>query len=132
VTGGDAVALSAGSGFNPWESNDGKTLYFVDRLATSTIKMVPLQGQGGESVAPGMPQVFDAGAWAVVPTGIYFMPVDAPTSLHFFDFATRQIQPVFDVGKYFRDPSVSPDGRWVLYTQLDEDNADIMLVDDFR
>ena len=28
--------------------------------------------------------------------------------------------------------SVSPDGRWLLYTQADEDNADIMLVENFR
>jgi Tol biopolymer transport system component len=28
--------------------------------------------------------------------------------------------------------SVSPDGRWVLYSQVDEVNSDIMVVDHFR
>jgi Tol biopolymer transport system component/DNA-binding winged helix-turn-helix (wHTH) protein len=133
ATGGEAVALSSGSGFNPWESQDGKTLYFADRLNVASIKMVSLQTPGVESAVPGMPAILDAGSWTVVPRGIYFVPADAPKSLRYFDFAARQVRPVLNVSsKPFGDLSASPDGRWLLYTQLDEDNADIMLVEDFR
>jgi Tol biopolymer transport system component len=28
--------------------------------------------------------------------------------------------------------SVSPDGRWILYTQVDQAGSDLILVDNFR
>ena len=81
----------------------------------------------------GMPAVLDASQWTVAPQGIYFVPADRPRSVRYFDFTTRQVRPVFEVGKLFDDSlSVSPDGRWMLYTQIDEDKADIMLVENFH
>ena len=130
--GGQAVALSKASGLNPWESYDGKTLYFVDRLNTSSLRMVPLQTRGPESVVQGMPSVLDAGSWSVAAQGIYFVPTGVPKSVRFFDFASRQVRPVFDLTNFVSDLAVSEDGRWLTYTQLDEDNADIMLVENFR
>jgi hypothetical protein len=71
--------------------------------------------------------------WTVVPEGIYFTPADAPKSVRYFDFATKQIRQIFEAEKAFVSGlSVSPDGRWILYTQVDEANEDIMLVDHFR
>jgi Tol biopolymer transport system component/DNA-binding winged helix-turn-helix (wHTH) protein len=134
ATGGDAVLLSAKPGYFPWEAYDGKTLYLVDQPGgPSSIRMVSLQTPGVESVLPGMPAVSDASEWTVVHQGIYFVPADAPKSLRYFDFATRKVRPVFEVSKFFDDTlSVSPDGHWILYTQIDEDKADIMLVENFR
>jgi hypothetical protein len=81
----------------------------------------------------GMLPVLDASLWTAVPAGIYFVPVDAPKSVCYFAFATRQIRQVFTVDKNFDDSlSVSPDGRWILYTQIDEGNTDIMLVEHLR
>jgi hypothetical protein len=41
--------------------------------------------------------------------------------------------------KYFAPPkafgdtlSVSADGRWLLYSQVEEENSDVMLVENFR
>ena len=60
-------------------------------------------------------------------------PADAPRSLRYFDFATRQIRPIFEVDKDFSSGlSVSPDGRWILYSQVGDESGDIMLVDHFR
>ncbi len=133
AAGGDAVQLSANSGYFPWESSDGKTLYFVDQLQRPSIRMLSLQTTGAESVVRGMPRLADPSLWTVVPNGTYFAPADAPKSIRYFDFATRQVRPVFEVGKSFDDTlSVSPGGRWILYTQIDEDKADIMLVENFR
>jgi len=133
ATGGDAVALSAKFGYFPWESYDGRTLYFADQPDRPSIRAASFQTPVAESVLRGMPAVSDAGLWTVVPHGIYFVPADAPKSVQYFDFATRQVRPAFEVSKFFDDTmSVSPDGRWILYTQVDEDKADIMLVENFR
>ena len=71
--------------------------------------------------------------WALSPGGIYFVPAEAPRSLRYFDFASRQIRPIFEVDKDFGSGlSVSPDGRWILYSQVGDVNSDIMLVDHFH
>jgi hypothetical protein len=47
--------------------------------------------------------------------------------------ATKKIQEIFEAPKNFSSGlSVSPDGQWILYSQTDEDNTDIMLVDHFQ
>jgi hypothetical protein len=77
------------------------------------------------TVCPGQPT-------AVVPAGIYFVAAEAPRSLLYFDFASRKSHKIFEVDRDFVDGlSVSPDGRWILYSQVDEENRDIMLVDHF-
>ena len=100
----------------------------------STLKKVALSGQPGtESEVDGLPRVRDAKLWTLSPGGIYFVPAEAPRSLRYFDFATRQIRPIFEVDKDFGSGlSVSPDGRWILYSLVGDVNSDIMLVDHFH
>ena len=135
ASGGDAVALSKDiDGISPQESFDGKTVYFASHEHKSTLKKVALPAQPGtESEVDGLPRVRDAELWALSPGGIYFVPAEAPRSLRYFDFATRQIRPIFEVDKDFGSGlSVSPDGRWILYSQAGDVNGDIMLVDHFH
>ena len=133
ASGGEAVALSVASGGFPWESYDGETLYFANRPSKSSLHIVSLQLPGTESVLRGMPAVVDSSEWTVVPRGIYFVPADAPKSVRYFDFATKQVRQIFQVDRDFEDSlSVSPDGRWILYTQTDAFNTDIMLVENFH
>jgi hypothetical protein len=84
----------------------------------------------------------------VVTNGIYFVTAENPTRpvIEFFDFATGKATEVAALEKpiplFGRLPSgvtefnaglaVSPDGRWILYTQLDQGGSDIMLVENFR
>jgi hypothetical protein len=43
------------------------------------------------------------------------------------------LRQVFETEKHFGNRlPVSSDGRWILYTQEDQDNSDIMLVENFR
>jgi hypothetical protein len=78
------------------------------------------------------------GYWAVVDEGIYFLNVEAKPrpAIEFFRFATRRATRVFVPEK---DPAyadaglaLSPDGRWILYVQMDQETSDIMLVENFR
>jgi Tol biopolymer transport system component/DNA-binding winged helix-turn-helix (wHTH) protein len=135
ASGGDAVLLSKDiAGYSPQESFDGKTLYFASHEVKSTLKRVALLGQpGAESEVEGMPRLASSFTWTVSPGGIYFVPADAPRSVRYFDLATKQIRPILEVDKGFgAGLSVSPDGRWILYSQDRSVTGDIMLVDHFQ
>jgi len=136
-SGGDAVAISKDpDGISPQESFDGKTVYFASLQQELTLKKVALQAQpGAESEVDGLPHVSGSSLWALSPGGIYFVAAAAPKSLRYFDFAIGQIRPIFEMDNDFGGTlSVSPDGRWILYSQAQagEVNSDIMLVDNFH
>ena len=135
ASGGDAIPLSKDAdASNPQESFDGKTVYFASHVVNSTLKQVALPGQPRtESVVDGLPRLSNYSLWTLSPGGVYFVPAEAPRSVRYLDFATRQIRSIFEVDKDFaRHLSLSPDGRWILYSQIDDASGDIMLVDHFR
>ena len=133
INGGDAIAVSQESGAYPVESYDRETVYFVKNGRESTINAVPLKSEGAVTAVIGMPAVSDQSLWTLVPEGIYFAPMEAPRSLQYFDFATKHVRQSCKFEKNLVNGlSVSPDGRWLLYTQLDKANSDIMLVENFR
>lgn len=137
VQGGDAillVALPPGDlGQSPAESFDGATVYFTNVAFNAVLEMVSIKRPGTSSVVDGMPKVLNLHAWTVVEGGIYFVPADAPRSVRYFDFKTNEVRQILDMAKDFgHGLSVSQDGRWVLYSQMDEVNSNVMLVDRFR
>jgi len=68
-----------------------------------------------------LPQVNNWNAWTTVHGGIYFLPAGLPDSLRYYDFASGQIRDVLKFQKDFSDGlSISPDGRYLLYSQLDD------------
>jgi hypothetical protein len=76
----------------------------------------------------------------VVEQGIYFLTAEkmGRPVIEFFSFTTGRVIEVVALAKPFRlatNPvglSVSPDGRWILYTQEDQRDMDLMLVENFR
>ena len=134
-SGGDAILLSNDiDGFNPQESFDGKTVYFANHDEKSTLRQVALPGQAAwESEVHGLPHVSSARLWTLSPNGIYFVAAETPRSVQYFDFASKQIRPIFEVEKGLGTGlSVSTDGRWLLYSQDRYVNGDIMLVENFH
>jgi len=132
--GGDALPLvTLPDGANVIESFDGNSLYFAKRIANTTLAVLPLNGASAPSDVPGIPAIGDAGMWTVVPNGIYFVPHDDPRSLHYYDFSNKNTRQIFAIEKDFAGGlSISPDGRYILYAQMEEENSDIMLVDHFN
>ena len=135
VQGGDAAILAASQDIiEPIESADGKILYFPSRNVNALIMMLPLDGADtAPQPVAGMPNLSVEHQWAVVTSGIYFVPQTAPRTICFYDFATGHTREIFKTDRELSDGiSVSPDGRYMLYSQLDENNSNIMLVNNFR
>jgi hypothetical protein len=70
----------------------------------------------------------------VVKSGIYFVgQADRGMRIQFLNFATGQVTPVAPVNKLPQTClSVSPDGRFLLYSLREIAGSDLMLVENFR
>src|SRR5262245_1622837 len=131
-SGGEAVQVTRRGGRVAFESPDGKSIYYSKTDRASGLWKAPAQG-GEETQVLGslVPRAF-----AVQREGIYF--ISAPVSdsdylIQFLDSATGKIRTIVAIGK--APPSgltVSQDGQWCLYPQLDEEGSDLMLVEDFH
>jgi Tol biopolymer transport system component len=133
--GGAATLLAASQDLRiPIESSDSKLLFFPWRNGDANIMMLPLdRPDATPQQVPEMPKISNEAQWAVVPDGIYFSPLDSPRSICFYDFATRRTREIFRTDKDLAEGmSISSDRRYMLYSQIDESNSDIMLVSNFR
>ena len=90
AAGGAAVQLTRGGGQNPAESPDGRTVYYLK--GRNDTGLLQVSAEGGEETRVFEANV-DAGNWAALSPGIYFLTRQLPQTqyaLEFFDFATRQ------------------------------------------
>lgn len=136
VEGGEAVQVTKNGGFRACESPDGKYLYYSKFIDTSGLWRMPVEG-GEESLILDQLQAGYWEAWAVVDRGIYFInPESKPNAtIEFFSLATRRVTRIASLEKpVSNNPTlvISPDERWILYSQLDQIAGDIMLVENFR
>jgi hypothetical protein len=73
---------------------------------------------------------------ALAREGVYFVPRPDPgehEAIYFFDFHQKQIKPViFLTGAVSEGLALSPNGKSLLYTQIDSSVSDLMLVEDYR
>jgi hypothetical protein len=95
------------------------------------LRRVPVDGGEETDVLPSVTFY----NFALVPEGIYFIPrADAAgrSAVHFFSFASGKTRAVVEVGETKEGISVSPDGRSLLYSEIDERRSDLMLVENFR
>ena len=131
--GGQAEVLTAALGYWPHESSDGQSLYFaVHSGSTTTLQVASLNPTGTEVRVEGMPPLSFAANWTLVRDGIYFFPADDFRTLSYYDFATKNVRPIFKVDGYvFFGSSVSPDGRYIIFAQ-NHSQSDIMLVNNFH
>jgi Tol biopolymer transport system component len=134
--GGQAVQVTHKGGAIPFESPDGKVVYYQKTLSDSDVWQIPVTGGEEKRVLgpAGLTQ------FAVVGDGIYFIEPGPPgyaawikgNSLKFFSFAKGTAEKVFEI-KYWPQIglSLSPDGRYILFSQMDPFVQDLMLVENF-
>jgi Tol biopolymer transport system component len=134
--GGNAVQVTKKGGFAALESRDGKTLYYAKRLKFPGYRKVQglwkVQVEGGEEtlvlkeLAAGL---YDC--WDLTGEGIYFYD-DSRSAIEFFSFATHKETPVARSEKRGGPLALSPDDRWILFSQVDLDTSHIMMVENFH
>jgi eukaryotic-like serine/threonine-protein kinase len=137
ANGGEAIQVTRDGGFAPIESPDGKFLYYVKSLANTNLWRIPVEGGQATKILDGLSNYLNL---AIVDSGVFFVPARATAagpSLQFLSFATNKIGPVANFEKpldieALGGVAVSPDGRWILYTQFDQAGSELMLVGNFR
>ena len=138
ATGGRAVQLTKTASSMPIESPDGQYVYFV-RFTEGKFRLWRMRPDGGgESMVDAIPTLRSDGYdWWPVESGIYFYQnTGIKTELDFLDLRTSRIRRIYTFDKppapWHGGLSVSPDGKWLLYSRIDEAASDLMLVENFR
>jgi Tol biopolymer transport system component len=140
-TGGAPARLTSEMGFEPRESPDGRTIYFVDQRrsyvlgAPATLHAVSVEG-GPSTVVP---TAVIPGAWDVTDSGILFLRREPGAgSLGFYSFETGQAQQVASLAFQVtpaasrRYLTASPDGKLAILSHLVRWERDIVVLDHFR
>jgi hypothetical protein len=136
-TGGQATAVTAAPGSQAFESPDGRLVYFTKGTNTRGVWAVPVEGGPELQILPGVRE----GYWAVADRGILFLAPErpdlyAPQAIMLFNPATRTISRLkgvpTDAGQALPGFAASRDGRAVLWTQVDAQSCDIVLLDPWR
>jgi Tol biopolymer transport system component/DNA-binding winged helix-turn-helix (wHTH) protein len=135
ASGGTAIQITQNGGYETAESRDGKFLFYT-KFRTPGVFRRPIEG-GDETLLIDLPALYSWGDWTLFNNGIYFVDRrDSPrASLQFFDLASGKTRLIASLD---RDPSsdpglsVTPDGRFLIYSRYDAVNNDIMLVENFE
>ncbi len=128
--GGEALRLTTKGGALALKSPDPQWVYYT--RSDGALWKVPRDGGEETQVLESVEDNY----FAIVNGGIYFIPRPDSAGLHsiqFFNFATKRIQSIAkiesEIDAYL---SVSPDDRWILYSQDDQVGSDLMLVENFH
>ena len=134
LEGGDATLLAASRPSRPYRISGRQGTVLPRRNGDANIVMLALDRPGATpQEVSGMPKISSEYQWTLVHDGIYFTPQNSPRSICFFDFPTRKTREIFKADKDLDEGmSISPDGRYMLYSQIDESNANIMMVNYFH
>ena len=131
-SGGQPVQVTTAIGNRPFETADGRALYFLGSPRGDEIweKRLP---DGAERRVPEITEPVDT--WQVAQNGIYFVRrKKSIPELWFFQFETRSTKKIMDIPDrgFMGEISINKDGKEMLYTQIDSSGMDIMLVRNFH
>ena len=84
-----------------------------------------------------MPKLQAPTEWVLTAIGLYFINVNKKpsASIDFFENASAKITRSISLERppaYFGGLSLSPDGTWLAYSQIDGETSDLMLAEGFR
>ena len=133
--GGDEVQVTKNGGWYPRESEEGQHVYFHKIESTwspSDLWTIPAEdGQETKILDSVWPRSFE-----VLRGGIYFIRLPGPhagPSLQLYSFVNKTSREIARFEKFHEMGfSISPDGNSVVYPQIENSNADLMLVENFK
>jgi Tol biopolymer transport system component/DNA-binding winged helix-turn-helix (wHTH) protein len=130
--GGHALQIAKHTTSFPIESPDGQHVYFI---RGSELWKVRTDGTDEQKIDGIPPMNYDG--WSPSRQGIYFMgEVNGRSGIRFFDLNTKEVKTIFVMDKFGSNWNgglpVSPDGRWLLFTQADEFSSDLMMVENWH
>jgi Tol biopolymer transport system component len=130
--GGEDIQVTRNGGGTVFESPDGMSIYYTKAERSGALWKMPVSGGEQSQV---LPSVYER-AFCFANEGIYFIPkpgADGKSSIQFLSFHTAKVKTVCPIsGSPSSGLSVSPDGRSLLFTQIDDAGSDLMLVENFH
>jgi Tol biopolymer transport system component/DNA-binding winged helix-turn-helix (wHTH) protein len=131
------VQVTTDGAMTGYESIDGRYLYYTKPAEAGLWR---LSLSEGDTAAPvrilsELPEKEKWDVWTLDRRGIILLDRrgEAGRSLVMYEFATGDITPLGRVADISSESlAISPDGERILYTRIDRDIADLMLVDGFR
>ncbi|NYF88050.1 winged helix-turn-helix domain-containing protein [Tunturiibacter empetritectus] len=132
--GGHAVQLASVPAATPLASPDGQYVYFFRKKRLW--RMLP-DGSSPEELK-GMPELsFQGAEWFPSKAGIYFMTHEnGKTTIELFDTGTQKVRPVFSLENaspyWIGAMPVSPDGKWMLFPQVDGHSSNLMMIENMQ
>ena len=136
--GGRATQLTKTPSSMPIESSDGQYVYFVRTIADK-VRLWRIRPDGSdETMLDSIPPLASNGyEWWLAATGMYFYAYpNGKAEVDFFDFGTSRIRGIYSPDKppanWMGGLSVSPNGKWLVYSRVDEVTSDLMLVEGFH
>ncbi|HXT76107.1 MAG TPA: winged helix-turn-helix domain-containing protein [Candidatus Eisenbacteria bacterium] len=131
-SGGPPIQLTTHGGMAPVESTDG-FVYYSRTQGSDEVWRISPRGEEETLVVKGV----GLDCWchlALAPQGIYFISdrTAGNRTLFFYDFKSRERSSIAALGRLAGNPALSPDGKSLIYSQVDLIDETIMLVNNFR
>jgi serine/threonine protein kinase/Tol biopolymer transport system component len=135
-SGGSPTQLTRTGGFFALESPDGKWLYIT--VAGGVLRRMPVEGGEEKDYVRdlGSPSALDVSPFFVTAKGVYYLGMSADQRSALIRFIGHAGGESKTLGRIPRTPSaglsLSPDGRFLLYSQYDQSAAELLLAENFH
>lgn len=131
MQGGNAEQVTQEGGYAALVSANSQLLYYTKHGQPGLWR---ISGDGSsEQLVLSTLQSGDWGNWTLTQEGIYFVERTTTPRLALYRFSTQRIEHVVALSQAPMPNqlglTVSPDGHWLLYTQLDQTESDLMVVE---
>ena len=126
------MPIAKGEVHKPAESPDGQYVYFGRQSSLWSVRTDGTE----EHQLTEIPASMHIWAWTPFQSGIYLMAwEDGKTAIEYFDLQTKKLRVIYALEK--DQPisaggiAVSPDGKWLLFPQVDEQSSDVMMIENW-